>query len=128
MRFPEDVPVLTDGVVTLRAHTEDDIDAVHEMCQDPEMQRWTTIPVPYRRENAVTFLTEMVPNGWRDGGSWAWAIEYDGKFAGTVDLHDGRGRGGEIGFSVAPWARGAGVMTRAVKLVVRHAFYGFGWD
>jgi len=128
MRFPEDVPVLTDGVVTLRAHTEDDIDAVHEMCQDPEMQRWTTIPVPYRRENAVTFLTQLIPAGWRDGGMWTWAIEYDGKFAGTVDLHDGRGRGGEIGFSVAPWARGAGVMTRAVKLVVRHAFDGFGWD
>ena len=47
---------------------------------------------------------------------------------GTVDLHDGQGGVGEIGFSVAPWARGAGVMTRAVKLVVRHAFDVFGWD
>lgn len=128
MRFPEDVPVLTDGAVTLRAHTTDDIDAVHEMCQDPEMQRWTTIPVPYLRENAVHYLTQMIPNGWRDGGAWTWAIEYEGRLAGTVDLHDGRGQGGEIGFSLAPWARGAGVMTRAVKLVVRHAFDGFGWD
>ena len=38
-------------------------------------------------------MTEIVPMGWRDGGSWAWAIEYDGRFAGTVDLHDGAGRG-----------------------------------
>lgn len=128
MRFPEDVPVLTDAVVTLRAHTTDDLDAVHDMCQDPEMQRWTTIPVPYLRENAVTYLTQIIPNGWRDGGIWTWAIEYDGRFAGTVDLHDGRGQGGEIGFSLAPWARGAGVMARAVKLVVRHAFDEFGWN
>ena len=104
MRFPEDVPVLTDGVVTLRAHTAEDIECVSYMCQDPEMQRWTTIPVPYDRQNAVNFVTEIVPMGWRDGGSWAWAIEYDGRFSGTVDLHDGQGGVGEIGFSVAPWA------------------------
>ncbi|WP_433166160.1 GNAT family N-acetyltransferase [Kribbella sp. CA-247076] len=128
MRFPDDVPVLTDDVVTLRAHTEADIDAVHTMCQDPEMQRWTTVPVPYRRENAVTFLTEIVPNGWRDGGMWAWAIEYDGRYAGTVDLRDGEGGVGEVGFAVAPDARGAGVMTRALKLVVRYAFDVLSWD
>jgi RimJ/RimL family protein N-acetyltransferase len=128
MRFPEDVPVLTDGVVTLRAHTDADIDGAYEMCQDPEMQRWTTIPVPYLREHAVNYLTQIIPTGWREGGIWGFAIEYDGKFAGTLDLHDGRGRGGELGFSIAPWARGAGVMTRAVKLVLRYAFDDLGWD
>ncbi|TDD17943.1 N-acetyltransferase [Kribbella turkmenica] len=128
MRFPEDVPVLTDDVVTLRAHTEADIDPAYVMCQDPEMQRWTTIPVPYRRENAVAFLTELVPNGWRDGGMWAWAIEYDGRYAGTVDLRDGEGRVGEVGFAVGPDVRGAGVMTRALHLVVRYAFDVLGWD
>ncbi|MDX6259982.1 MAG: hypothetical protein QOH84_1670, partial [Kribbellaceae bacterium] len=46
MRFPEDVPTLTDEVVTLRAHTTADIQPAYEVCQDPEMQRWTTIPVP----------------------------------------------------------------------------------
>ncbi len=128
MRFPEDVPVLTDGVVTLRAHTDADIEPTYEMCQDPQMQRWTTIPVPYEREHAVNFLTRLIPNGWRDDGMWAWAIEYDGQFAGTIDLRDGEGGTGEVGFAAAPWARGAGVMTRALKLVVRHAFDVLGWD
>ncbi|MFI7067903.1 GNAT family N-acetyltransferase [Kribbella sp. NPDC050124] len=128
MRFPEDVPVLSDDVVTLRAHTPADIDPVFEMCQDPEMQRWTTIPVPYLREHAENFLTEQIPNGWRDGGMWAWAIEYDGRYAGTVDLRDGDGGVGEVGFAVAPSARGAGVMTRALRLVVRHAFDVLEWD
>ena len=128
MRFPEDVPVLTDGLVTLRAHTPSDVPAAFEMCQDPVMQRWTTIPVPYELHNAEHFLTERVPAGWRDGGSWGWAIEYDGRFAGTVDLGGGEGSVGEIGFALAPWARGKGVMTRAVRLAVAHAFDGFGWD
>lgn len=128
MRFPDDVPVLTDDVVTLRAHTEADIDPAYLMCQDPEMQRWTTIPVPYRREHAVSFLTEIIPNGWRTGGMWAWAIEYDGRYAGTIDLRDGEGGVGEVGFAVAPEVRGAGVMTRALKLVVRYAFDVLGWD
>jgi RimJ/RimL family protein N-acetyltransferase len=128
MRFPDGVPVLTDGVVRLRAHTADDIPDVLAMCQDPQLQRWTTVPVPYERHHAERFLLEQIPSGWRDGGFWAWAIEYDGRFAGTVDLRDGVGGVGEIGFGLGPWARLTGVMTRAVRLVVGHAFDGFGWD
>jgi RimJ/RimL family protein N-acetyltransferase len=127
MRFPEDVPVLTDGVVTLRAHTPADVEPAYQTCQDPEMQRWTTIPVPYELQNAEHYLGEMIPAGWRDGSSFGWAIEYDGRYSGTVDLRDGDGGVGEIGFAVSPWARGHGVMTRAVKLVVRHAFDELGW-
>ncbi|MDX3002527.1 GNAT family N-acetyltransferase [Kribbella solani] len=127
MRFPEDVPVLTDGVVTLRAHSADDIDTVFEMCQDPVMQRWTTIPVPYLREHAVGFLTEQIPAGWRENTGWSWAIEYDGAYAGTVGLHDGEGGVGEIGFAVGPAVRGQGVMTRAARLAVRYAFDELDW-
>ncbi|MFC9694798.1 GNAT family N-acetyltransferase [Kribbella sp. NPDC056951] len=129
MRFPDDVPVLTADSITLRAHTPADADAVYEMCQDPVMQRWTTIPVPYSHADAVSFLTELVPNGWRDeNGSRHWAIDVDGRFAGTISLHDISGGVGEIGFAIAPWARGAGAMTRAVKLVVRHVFDDLNWD
>ena len=128
MRFPEDVPELTDGVVTLRAHTADDVEPAYRMCQDPVMQEWTTIPVPYLREHAVGYLTEVIPAGWRENTSWAWAIEYGGKYVGTIDLRDGEGGAGEVGFAVSPDVRGNGVMTRALKLVVRYAFDGLGWD
>lgn len=128
MRFPEDVPVLTDGVVTLRAHTPADVEPTYEMCQDGEMQRWTTVPVPYEREHAVNFVTELVPAGWHDGGLWTWAIEYDGRFAGSIDLRGGEGNGGETGFGLAPWARGNGVMTRAIQLTLAYAFDTLGWD
>lgn len=127
MRFPEDVPVLTDDVVTLRAATEADVDPAYRLCQDPEMQQWTTIPVPYLREHAVNFLTQLIPNGWRENTLWGWVIEYDGQYVGTIDLHDGEGGVGEVGFAVSPEVRGKGVMTRALKLVVRYAFDELGW-
>jgi RimJ/RimL family protein N-acetyltransferase len=127
MRFPEDVPTLTDDVVTLRAHTPVDIQAAYEVCQDPEMQRWTTIPVPYELANAEHYLTEFVPSGWRENNSWAWAIEYDGRYAGTIDLRPAEGNVGEVGFAVAPWARGNGVMTRALSLAVKYVFEQ-GWE
>jgi RimJ/RimL family protein N-acetyltransferase len=128
MRFPEDVPLLSDELVTLRAHRAADIDLAYEGCQDAEMQRWTTIPVPYLREHAVHYLTEHIPNGWRDGTQFAWAIDVDGQYAGTVDLRDGEGGVGEVGFSVSPEVRGRGVMTRALRLVVRYAFDQLGWE
>jgi RimJ/RimL family protein N-acetyltransferase len=131
MRFPDDVPVLTDDIdsrLRLRAHTAADVEPAYRMCSDPEFQRWTTVPVPYERHHAEHFVLERIPAGWRDGGMWAWAIEWDGEFAGTIDLRDGRGDGGEVGFGAAPWARGQGVMTRATRLVLRHAFDAFGWD
>ncbi|MFK4088618.1 GNAT family N-acetyltransferase [Kribbella sp. NPDC020789] len=128
MRFPEDVPRLADDLVTLRAHTDADIEPAYVMCQDPEMQRWTSIPVPYERAHATGFVTEIIPNGWRDGTSRTWAIEYAGQYVGAIDLRDGTGGVGEVGFAVAPGVRGAGVMTRALKLVVRHAFDDLGWS
>ncbi|MEU4196082.1 GNAT family N-acetyltransferase [Kribbella sp. NPDC026611] len=128
MRFPEDVPVLTDADVTLRAHRPADIDLAYAGCQDPAMAEWTTIPLPYLREHAVDYLTVQIPDGWRNDTQYAWAIEVDGKYAGTVDLRDGQGGVGEVGFSVSPEVRGRGVMTRALRLVLRYAFDRLGWD
>ena len=41
MRFPEDVPTLTHGDVTLRAHRLEDRDAIVEQCTDPVSVQWT---------------------------------------------------------------------------------------
>ncbi|GAA3125975.1 hypothetical protein GCM10010530_54280 [Kribbella aluminosa] len=120
--------MLTDDVVTLRAHIAADVEPAYRMCQDPVMQKWTTIPVPYLHEHAVGYLTEVIPAGWRANTSWAWAIEYAGEYAGTVDLRDGEGGVGEVGFAVSPEVRGNGVMTRALRLVVRYAFDVLDWN
>lgn len=126
MRFPDDVPTLTDGVVTLRAHTPADAAAVLEQCSDPLSQAWTTVPVPYSLADAETFTGRIVPEGWEQG-RWAFAVESTDdtgtpRFCGTVELRDeGAGRA-EVAFGSHPWARGRGLMTRAVGLLLDWGF------
>ena len=45
--------------VRLRSWRPDDVGAVLAACQDPEIQRWTEVPVPYRHEHAG-FVAEGV--------------------------------------------------------------------
>lgn len=125
--LPTTAPTMTDGVVTLRPHHPDDIDEILVQGTDPVMQQWTTVPVPYERENAVGFATEIMPKGWLEpGGSKGFAIEArDGdrpRFAGTVDFGPDLAGAAEVGFGLAPWARGRGVMTRALRLGLTWAF------
>ena len=125
LRWPLTVPVLTDGVVTLRAHTHDDVDPMLEMAQDEQMQRWTAIPVPHTREQSEEFALSVVPRGWDEGTARGWAIEVEddegrARYAGNIDV---RGNGvADIGFALHPWARGRGVMVAAVQLAVDWAF------
>jgi RimJ/RimL family protein N-acetyltransferase len=115
-------PALTDGTVTLRAHREDDVQGLFEQCQDPVTQRWTTRPVPYTREHARTLVTRTMPEQWADGTSWAFAVEVEGRYAGTVSLRDEGERRVEVTFGSHPSVRGTGAMERAVRLLVDWGF------
>jgi len=78
---------------------------------DPEMVRWTTVPHPYTVEHADDFLA-AVPDGVE-----RWAYVLDDRYAGSIELRPG----GVLGYSTAPWARGKGLTTRALRLVAAHA-------
>ncbi len=120
LAWPMTVPVLSDGIVTLRAHVPGDIDDMLDMARDPEAVRWTAIPTPHTREMSEQFAFEHIPSGWDQGTARGWAIEVDGRFAGNLDL---RGEPiGDVGFVLHPWARGRGAMVRAVRLAVDWAF------
>ena len=115
-------PTLTDGVVTLRPHLPADAQGSYEQCQDPASQRWTTVPVPYAMADAETFVNTIMPAGWADGTEWGFAIEADGRYAGTVSLRPaGEGRA-EIGYGSHPWARGTGYVERALRLLLDWGF------
>jgi RimJ/RimL family protein N-acetyltransferase len=124
-RNPVQLPVapeLTDPPdLVLRLPLVEDLDDIVAQCRDPEFQRWTTVPVPYQESDAQSFLGR-VADGWQANVA-RFVIEHQGRFSGTVDLRfDGLG-GAEVGFGLAPWARGKGVMTRALRLVLA---WGFG--
>lgn len=130
--LPEIVPELSDGVVTLRAHSPDDAAAIFEQCTDPEMQRWTNVPAGYTREDAAGYV-DRAAAGWDDPqGTRQWAIEWveDGRprFGGSIDLRPGAAPDtAAIGFGLHPAARGLGIMSRAVRLAATHAFETGPW-
>jgi RimJ/RimL family protein N-acetyltransferase len=125
MRFPHDVPTLTDGVVTLRAHGEDDVPGVLQQSTDPVSRAWTTVPVPYTRDDAKRFVREVMPGGWLAGQEWGFAVSYDGAYAATVSLRDEGDRRAEIAYGSHPRIRGTGGMERALRLLLD---WGFGDD
>jgi RimJ/RimL family protein N-acetyltransferase len=122
MQFPDDVPVLGGGEVTLRAHRLDDMDAIVEMCRDPQMAAWTTVPAPYERAHATEWVGTSVPKGWAEGSSLGFAIEHAGAFAGSVDLRPRSRVEAEVGFGLHPAHRRQGVMHRALDLLLDWAF------
>lgn len=126
---PMDPVTLTTDRLLLRPLGRQDTDAVFEACQDPDIQRWTTVPSPYLREHAIGFTEESVPKGWADGSSFGFgAFLPDGRLAAAVGLTMQGLGAAEIGFWAAPEHRGRGLVTEAVLAVCRWAFAEVGLD
>lgn len=127
MIFPSDVPVLTDGAVTLRAHREEDVEGLLEQATDPVTVQWTTVPVPSTLDTSRAYATKIIPAGWEAGTSWAFAVEAvddtgTARFCGTVELRPQGERRAEIAYGAHPWVRGRGVMERACRLLLEWGF------
>jgi RimJ/RimL family protein N-acetyltransferase len=115
--------VRTDRLV-LRPHRPDDVDAVHRASQDAESQRWiSAIPVPYTREDARRFVEDVAMRERSDGLALPVVVEADGEYAGSGGIRLRPGRlGPEIGYSIAPWARGRGYATETARALADWAF------
>ena len=121
------IPTLTDGVATLRAPTDDDIEGSYEQCQDPESQQWTLVPVPYSRDDARTYLRHIIPGGWESDREWGFVVEARDdtgvpRFAGTISLRNMDEGRAEIAYGSHPWVRGRGVMERSLRLLLDWGF------
>src|ERR1700754_1561223 len=85
-----------------------DIDRITELCQDPEILRWTTLPSPYTHEHAKGFVEDVVRTGWEPAQGLPWAIRSpEGRVVlGMICLTSLGYGAAEIGFWVSPEARG----------------------
>ena len=102
--------------LVLRPFRPDDVDAVFAACQDPEIPRWiSAIGVPYTREDAAAFVTGEAPTQRREGTGLTVAIEADGVLVGSSGVHriDQHPIGPEVGYWIAPQARGHGYAAEA---------------
>jgi len=114
-------PTLRGEGLTLRALRAEDAAGIVDQCRDPLTQRWTTSPVPYQEADAHAYVARALQQ-WQDGTRYTFAVEVDGRFAGTVGLRP-EGTGAlAVGYGLAPWARGGGVTARALRAALPWAF------
>ncbi|MCC9204433.1 GNAT family N-acetyltransferase [Arthrobacter sp. zg-Y769] len=120
-----EIPLLSDDTLLLRQHTAADLDAVYTRCVDPVSVQWTTIPLDYTPDMAQEYLeTVSAPQD----NAVSWALDVAGSYAGTIDLRFEGAASGSLGFVTSPEYRGRGLMSRAVRLAVVHAFEDLDWD
>jgi RimJ/RimL family protein N-acetyltransferase len=121
---------LLDDDLTLRPWRVSDADDVHRACQDPDIQRWTTIPSPYLPEHAREWVSVVSPRRWADGTAANFGVfdTTSGALLGSNGLVviDARLGSAEIGYWTAPWARGRSVTVRGIRAIARWAFQELG--
>lgn len=101
---------------------ESDAQTMYEYCQDPDFERFLTIPWPYTLANAQWFITEHAPVGWAEGSDLIWAIrDREGQFLGVIGLRVKFGQH-DVGFWLGRAHRGTGVMPEATNAVIDWAF------
>ncbi|MBA2416288.1 MAG: GNAT family N-acetyltransferase [Geodermatophilaceae bacterium] len=124
------VDLLTESVSThrllLRPFRVDDAEAVCQACQDEDIQRWVVaVPSPYTLDDARHFVSELAWEERRTGTGLQFAVAErgSGRVAASVGLMRLRASiGAEIGYWVAPWARGHGYAAEATDALAGWAF------
>ena len=118
-----------DGQLTLSCPTLADTSAITDLCHDPEIARWTTVPNPYTADNARSYVIDVAEPGWLKGDA-SWKIETnDGKLVGTISLSRmAPGGFGEIGYWIGKEFRGTGYATLAARTVIDYAFDVVGME
>lgn len=107
------------SAIGLRAVVATDAEWIHRACQDPEIQRWTTVPRPYTIDHARFFVADTTLEYRR------WVIEgAEGNVPlGLLGIHSVQPDTGDadIGYWVAPWGRGRGAGATAVRAMTEIA-------
>jgi RimJ/RimL family protein N-acetyltransferase len=120
---PMEPVTLTTDRLLLRSVGPQDTDVVYSAAQDPEIQRWTTIPSPYLLEHARSFTEQLVPEGWENGSMFTFGVFLpEGELVGMLAITMRSLGVGEVGFWATKEHRGNGYVTEATVAVSRWAF------
>lgn len=116
---------IDDGVIRLRLRSDADVPAIIDACRDPEVVRWTRVPEDYDEVKAREWAEEsarLLAEG--SGLHLVIADARTDRLIGSIGIHeiDREERRCELGYWLAPDARGRGAMTRAVRLLSAWAF------
>jgi RimJ/RimL family protein N-acetyltransferase len=127
---PMEPVTLTTSRLLMRTVGPKDTDTVYEAAQDPDIQRWTTIPSPYLYEHAQSFAEQLVPEGWANGSMFTWGLFLpEGEdLVGMLGLTMRSMSEAEIGFWGTKEHRGNGYITEAVLAASRWAFVHLSLD
>ncbi|HEU5356402.1 MAG TPA: GNAT family protein [Actinocrinis sp.] len=115
----------------LREHQEQDAEPIAAMFADDLSKRWLSAPQPYTFEEGHRWCTNVANmlRAMGDGIHWAITDAHSGRYLGGIGVKgtDWLGRSTEVGYAMAPWARGRGYCTEALRAAAEwflreHAF------
>ncbi|MEV6565735.1 GNAT family N-acetyltransferase [Streptomyces kronopolitis] len=123
--FP-DISISTDRLV-LRPLEEADVPALADMMDDELVAAWTTVPQPYTRAAARSWVDAHAPAERTAGRGIDFAVTefLTQRLVGVVQLShtDWRLRSTELSYIVASWARGEGYASEAALATAQWVFH-----
>lgn len=122
--WPRTQPTLAVGPgLCLRPFVDADVDDILAAHQDGEHLRWIPVQQPYTRQKAERFALGVSAEMWAEesGCSFAIADTTTNALLGSVGVPfiDHSLKHAEVGYWVAPWARGRGVATASLRALSR---------
>lgn len=130
--WPSKIPTLYYGKVRLRKPADEDIVAIFDACQDPQIPRFTTVPSIYTMAHALDFV-QRVDASLEVAREIPFIIEYgvgdDATFAGVISLHtiNLNNHCAEIGYWMSSTMRGKGIGTIAAKIITDYGIQTLGF-
>jgi RimJ/RimL family protein N-acetyltransferase len=124
--------VIATARLRLRPLEDRDVDDLWPLVSDPDLPRMMIWAAHTDRSQTLAFI-QSTRDALAQGTGATWAIEVDGRVAGTIALGDIRFAHAalrvdraELGYWIAPALRGAGLVTEAAHAVVRCGFETIG--
>ena len=115
---------LSSPLLRLDQLTPADAEHVFRYCQDPLFERYLTVPWPYARSDADSFISGYAPGGWESDSEYTWALRGPDarELLGVIGLRLPNRSTGSIGFWLGAKHRGQSFMPEAQRLVFDWAF------